>query len=157
MMVVGKKTYMEKQQGFTLVEVLASIVLISLIVMVSISFFIHSQRTQTTSSQMTDATYIVQSEMELMESLSSNEPFDVAKTRLVNDFNYHEQPDSHNTFRFERMESDFLIKLRVMTDKALTAYEEDEMCMCRIIVEAFEDDKLKSKMETKKEWRVEGD
>ena len=156
-MMVWKKTNMDKQKGFTLVEVLASIVLISLIVMVSISFFIHSQRTQNTSSQITDATYVVQNEMEFIENLSNTESFTVARLRLVNDFNYHEQSDSHHTFRFERTESPFLIKLRVITDKSLTSYEEGEMCMCTIIVEALEDSKLKSKMETKKEWRVDGE
>lgn len=136
-----RKTNMDKQRGFTLVEVLASIVLISLIVMVSISFFVHSQQTQNTSAQITDATYVVQSEMENILNLSKAKSFSTAMVQLGNDPAYHKKSD----YTFEKAETPYLLQIKIAETSELH----------RIVVEAYENSKLKAKMETKIEWRTE--
>lgn len=141
-----KNLSVNKQQGFTLVEVLASIVLISLIVIVSISFFIHSQRTQISSEQIADATYVVQSEMENIENLSRRETLSDAITLLQNDLHY--QLLSEKPYILTKNVEALHIKVRIFEDQNTPMY--------RIIMEAFENDKLKAKMETKKEWGLEG-
>lgn len=151
---VFRKTNMDKQRGFTLVEVLASIVLISLIVMVSISFFVHSQQTQNTSAQITDATYVVQSEMENILNLSKAETFSTAMVQLDNDPVYQEI-NSEDDYTFKKMEYPFSLKLRVIIDKEFTDIDGNKIYKLKVIVEAYENSKLKAKMETRIEWRAE--
>ncbi|GAA0294749.1 hypothetical protein GCM10008924_10750 [Gracilibacillus halotolerans] len=143
-----EKSNMDKQKGFTLVEVLASIVLISLIVMVSISFFIHSQQTQNTSAQITDATYVVQSEMENILNLSKAETLNIAVEQLRDDPEYQDQSNS-NMYKFKKIETPYYLELRVIKDEDKNNKDVD---MYKIIIEAYENSKLKAKMETKIEW-----
>ncbi|MBB6511964.1 prepilin-type N-terminal cleavage/methylation domain-containing protein [Gracilibacillus halotolerans] len=145
---VCEKSNMDKQKGFTLVEVLASIVLISLIVMVSISFFIHSQQTQNTSAQITDATYVVQSEMENILNLSKAETLNIAVEQLRDDPEYQDQSNS-NMYKFKKIETPYYLELRVIKDEDKNNKDVD---MYKIIIEAYENSKLKAKMETKIEW-----
>ncbi len=52
------------QDGLTLVEVLASIVILSMIVVTFLTFFINSARTTKVSETMLDASYVAQEKME---------------------------------------------------------------------------------------------
>lgn len=71
------KRYIEKklmgENGFTLVEVLASVVLLTIIITIFLNVFIKSAETSKTSGEIIDATYMAQIEMEhiYLESLST--------------------------------------------------------------------------------------
>ncbi|SEO93884.1 prepilin-type N-terminal cleavage/methylation domain-containing protein [Amphibacillus marinus] len=56
--------YVKNEQGLTLVEVLASITILSIIVVTFLAFFIQSARTTKVSEDVMDATYLAQSYME---------------------------------------------------------------------------------------------
>jgi prepilin-type N-terminal cleavage/methylation domain-containing protein len=52
------------EKGMTLIEVLASIVILSIIVVSLLTFFVQSSRSSNISKNITDATYIAENEME---------------------------------------------------------------------------------------------
>src|SRR5690625_5676952 len=58
------------ENGLTLVEVLASVVLLTIIITIFLNVFIQSAKTNTTSEEVVDATYIAQTEMERIYSKS---------------------------------------------------------------------------------------
>ncbi|WP_053584185.1 hypothetical protein [Lysinibacillus contaminans] len=60
------------ESGISLIEVVASIVIISIILISFFSLFISTARTTKTSNDILDATYYAQQEMEKLYSLSQN-------------------------------------------------------------------------------------
>ncbi|MFC4386282.1 prepilin-type N-terminal cleavage/methylation domain-containing protein [Gracilibacillus marinus] len=64
------------QKGLTLVELLASIVILSIIIVTFTTFFIQSAKTTSMSSDITDATYVAQTEMEEIYHLSTTTTYD---------------------------------------------------------------------------------
>src|SRR5699024_10249125 len=58
------------ENGLTLVEVLASVVLLTIIITIFLNVFIQSAKTNTTSEEVVDATYLAQTEMERIYSKS---------------------------------------------------------------------------------------
>lgn len=65
-------TLLKEERGISLVEVVASVVLITIILISFFSFFIQSKKTHIASESIVDATYIVQQEMEELYGLISD-------------------------------------------------------------------------------------
>ncbi|MDQ0232811.1 type IV pilus modification PilV family protein [Metabacillus malikii] len=59
------------ERGLTLIEIVAALVILSIIVISFMSFFIQSSRTNTNSGKIIDATYVAQAEIE--EIINSEE------------------------------------------------------------------------------------
>lgn len=72
-----------KQSGFTLVEVIASILIITIILISFFTFFINTAKTTKTSNDIFDATYYAQKEMEKIYNLSQTNI--VPKSLLINE------------------------------------------------------------------------
>lgn len=70
--IVVLKRYAKNESGLTLVEVLASIVILSLIVVTFLSFFINSARTTEISGDNLDASFIAQEYMEEIYNIVAN-------------------------------------------------------------------------------------
>ncbi|MEQ6854239.1 prepilin-type N-terminal cleavage/methylation domain-containing protein [Lysinibacillus capsici] len=66
----------DNQTGITLVEVIASIVIITIILTSFLSFFISTAKTTSTSNDIFDATYYAQKEMEHIYQLSQTTKYD---------------------------------------------------------------------------------
>src|SRR5690625_1535574 len=64
------------QKGLTLIEVLVSIVIISIILLAILFVLLQIIRTNKTSQEIVNATYVAQKEMEEMYRVSQNEDFD---------------------------------------------------------------------------------
>lgn len=65
-MQVKKYFKWENESGFTLIELLAAITILSIIVISFLSLFIQGARTNTRASDINEATFIAQEEMELV-------------------------------------------------------------------------------------------
>ncbi|MRH42961.1 prepilin-type N-terminal cleavage/methylation domain-containing protein [Aquibacillus halophilus] len=63
--------WLYNSKGLTLVEVMASITILSIIIVSFLALFIQSARTNQISQDITDATYIAQTEMEKIYNLSN--------------------------------------------------------------------------------------
>lgn len=70
------------ERGITLIEILASIAILSLIIMTFLPMFTQSMRSTKVSSDTMDATYIAQSTMEEVYNVSMSHPFKDASEQL---------------------------------------------------------------------------
>ena len=87
-------------KGLTLVEVLASIILISIILFTFFSFFIQSAKTGKSSEEVVDATYLAQGEMEKIYEVSNKGDFKSGINEIVNSLSYKQlSPDSSKEYR----------------------------------------------------------
>lgn len=75
-------SYSKDSKGFTLVEILVSITILSIIVVTFLTFFIQSAKTNTYSEDVLDATYVAQSEMEELYKLGTKVPFEEVNVEL---------------------------------------------------------------------------
>lgn len=64
---------LKEERGISLVEVVASIVLITIILISFFSFFVQSKKTHVASESIVDATYIAQKEMEELYGIISSQ------------------------------------------------------------------------------------
>ncbi|SHN08345.1 type IV pilus modification PilV family protein [Gracilibacillus kekensis] len=67
--------WIKNEKGLTLVELLASIVILSIIVAAFLTFFINSARTTNVAEEVVDATYVTQQQMESIYHLATTNSF----------------------------------------------------------------------------------
>lgn len=72
-----KNWFKQDKGGFTLVEVIAAILLISIILISFISIFTQTSKARVTSEQVINSTYIAQQEMESFYAYSKANKFDI--------------------------------------------------------------------------------
>lgn len=70
-----RKSLFADENGMSLVEVVASLLIISIILVSFFSLFVQSKKTNTSAEVTNDATYYAQTEMERIYGLSKNHPF----------------------------------------------------------------------------------
>ncbi|RNF40885.1 type IV pilus modification PilV family protein [Planococcus salinus] len=92
---------LRKEKGMTLVEVLASVVLISLILMTFLMMFAQSARTNIASENIIDSTYIAQTEMERLYSVSKK-PLSSSRKKVISDLGYMESESNSDWLKFEK-------------------------------------------------------
>lgn len=72
------KNFLSKETGMTLVELLASILLLSLIVTTFLSFFIQAAKTNKQTDSVNEATFIAQEQIELLTHYSKTKTVEEA-------------------------------------------------------------------------------
>lgn len=131
------------EKGLTLVEVLAGVVILSLIFVSIVNMLNQSARANKTSEEIIDATYITQREMETIYKLSKEGKNLDALT------DYMKQPNEANWEVYHKNVNDHLL-LEIKQD-------DSDKPMVRIVVTAYEVEDLaktnpKAKMETLLKW-----
>lgn len=131
------------ERGLTLVEVLAGVVILSLIFVSIVNMLNQSARANKTSEEIIDATYITQREMETIYKLSKEGKNLDALT------DYMKQPNEANWEVYHKNVNDHLL-LEIKKD-------DSDKPMVRIVVTAYEVEDLaktnpKAKMETLLKW-----
>lgn len=132
-------------KGLTLIEVLVSIILISIILFTFFSFFIQSAKTGKTSGEVVDATFIAQEEMERMYVVSRNGDFNDGTEEIVNSLGYSQDEDEE--FVFKKTKDSLYIQLKFKKH----SYPE----MSYLVIEVFKQEdgtRPRAKMETILEW-----
>lgn len=132
------------ERGLTLVEVLAGVVILSLIFVSIVNMLNQSARANKTSEEIIDATYITQREMETIYKLSKEGKNLDALT------DYMKQPNEANWEVYHKNVNDHLL-LEIKKD-------DSDKPMVRIVVTAYEVEDLaktnpKAKMETLLKWQ----
>ena len=138
----------QNEYGLTLIEVLASVVLLTIIITTFITIMIQSTQINYTSETMVDATYIAQTEMEKVYSKTKQEQYsidfnDIQKAMEDIDYSYleeqkfrktAEETDYHILVEFKQLEepthenmNQIIIKVyeKVINDKSLRAQMEN--------------------------------
>lgn len=145
---INKVSLSLNNKGLTLVEVLASVILISVILFTFFSFFIQSAKTGKTSEEVVDATYIAQVEMEKLYEISNKGGFKSGINEIVNSLSYKQlAPDSSKEYRYSKSQEGFYLKL--------TFKEHTYPGMSYLVIEVFEHEqniRPRAKMETILEW-----
>lgn len=145
---INKVSLYLNNKGLTLVEVLASIILISIILFTFFSFFIQSAKTGKSSEEVVDATYLAQVEMEKLYEISNKGDFKSGINEIVNSLSYKQlAPDSSKEYRYSKSQDGFYLKL--------TFKEHTYPGMSYLVIEVFEheqDIRPRAKMETILEW-----
>ena len=78
-----KEEWIDQDSGVILVELLASILLLTIIVTTFLTFFVQAGRTNNRINNMNEATFIVQEQMELITAYAENLNVDGTKTELA--------------------------------------------------------------------------
>ncbi|QQP13758.1 prepilin-type N-terminal cleavage/methylation domain-containing protein [Lysinibacillus agricola] len=150
----------KKQQGFTLVEVLASLVIITIILLSFFSFFISTAKTTKTSSTIFDATYYAQKEME--------ELYNITQSTLIkkNDTNIKKEKDiilAVSRIGFKQDVDSFTKEGEVFNYRLKIKYEDLDRNLTRFTIYACEKGKacenaaIKAQMESIYEWRLDNE
>ncbi|QHS24608.1 type II secretion system protein [Virgibacillus sp. MSP4-1] len=143
---------MINEQGVTLVEVLVSFVILSIILVSLLSFFSQSARTNQTSEEILDATYMAQTQMEQLYQLSKDYTIEQGITQLNNqNFANITTNNEQNTFHLEKPSSHFWITVEI------NKTEKDMDDLYNVLVKVYDQDKerLEAQMETILAWRNE--
>lgn len=82
-----KEKLLKQESGFTLVELLASIVLLTIIVTTFLSFFVQAGRTNNRIDDMNEATFLAQEQLELITAYSETETVEKTKDKLTTNKN----------------------------------------------------------------------
>lgn len=145
---INKVSAFINSKGLTLIEVLVSIILISIILFSFFSFFIQSAKTGKTSEEVVDATYLAQVEMEKIYEVSNKGDFKSGINEIVNSLSYKQlAPDSSKEYRYSKSQDGFYLRL--------TFKEHTYPGMSYLVIEVFEhenDIRPRAKMETILEW-----
>ena len=146
-----KTSYVNQEQGLTLVEVIASIVLISIILLSFMGLFMQSNKTTATSGDIVNATYIAQKEMEnIYKHRIYNTPEEIVSK--LNEQSRSSTPSEPeyvgNLNSWEKQKDNIRIKLKMEKDNV-----HPELQLTTIIVEVYEEvngtETLKSKIENR--------
>lgn len=135
-------------KGLTLVEVLVSIILISLILFTFFSFLIQSAKTGKTSEEVVDGTYLAQLEMEKLYEVSRKGDFNSGIDEIVNSLKYEQTTSTtQDEYVFEKSIDGRYIKLKLK--------EHSYPGMSYLVIEVFDQENgtmPRAKMETILEW-----
>lgn len=131
------------QKGVSLIEVIASIIIITIILTSFFGLFIQSNKTEKSSEKIIDATYVAQVEMEKMYALSNVYTLSNL-TEGLSSIGYTISDELNNTYT--KVQDNFYIKVRFRDYSSNT--------LKNTIVEVYEGNVLKSKMENIYSWQV---
>ena len=140
-----RKTINMKEAGLTLIEVVASIVILTLIITTFLMMFLQSAKTNKTSERIIDATYYAQVEMENIHAISQETSFNDRKSTMKEFLNY-ETIDSINFIK-DDVESGKYFEVRLIGRLDLPLVE--------LLVRVYnnkEKEKLEAQMETILSW-----
>ncbi|WP_186321530.1 prepilin-type N-terminal cleavage/methylation domain-containing protein [Bacillus sp. FJAT-22090] len=132
-------------KGLTLIEILVSIILITIILTAFFSLFIQSAKTGKTSEEVVDATYIAQAEMEKLYEISKNADLNSSINEEVKSLNYS-QPNPKEDF-FTKETNGLFVHLKLKKHFYPQMYY--------LVIEVFEQEngtRPRAKMETILEW-----
>jgi type II secretory pathway pseudopilin PulG len=131
------------ERGITLVEIIASIAILTLIILTFMPMFTQSMRSTKISTDMLDATYLAQSTMEDVYHLTETYPFSEAVDQ-VDDMTFLGKEDGW--YRYVQFKDGAYIELSV---------EEPDRGLSNVLVKVYSDDlksKLEAQMETIYRW-----
>ncbi|MFB1051785.1 hypothetical protein [Paraliobacillus sp. JSM ZJ581] len=144
------QSVLREEKAMTLVEVLASILLLSIIIVTFLTFFIQSRKTVDVSDEISDATYIAQSEIENTYHISQTMSFLDGVNQLKTETDTYD--DSSGQHKFTKTVDSNKVKISI----AVAEDGEDQVIsdkLKNVLVHVYDlSGKLKGQMETKILW-----
>jgi type II secretory pathway pseudopilin PulG len=131
------------ERGITLVEIIASIAILSLVILTFLPLFTQSMRSAKVASDMLDSTYLAQSTLEDVYHLTTAYPFSEAVNH-VDDMTFLGTEDEW--YKYVQYKDGTYIELLI---------EEPDNELSNVLVKVYSDDtksKLEAQMETVYRW-----
>ncbi|KGP72634.1 type IV pilus modification PilV family protein [Pontibacillus yanchengensis] len=131
-------------RGLTLIEVLASITILSIIIVTFLSVFTQTARTNQYSETIMDATYVAQTHMENVYNVSTTNTFEYGM-KTLKQIGYTQESTSENRFTFSKNSKKYFVVITV----------EDKGDLTDVKVEVFNDSSLsdiEAQMQTLLTW-----
>lgn len=141
------KQLCRNEKGLTLVEVLASIVILSIVITTFLLVFSQTAKTTHQSEETVEATYIAQTEMENVYEMSQNA---IPYTKLRENPEYTEKPMDDDWHRFEMHLPDENLSV------FLSFKEAEDIGMTRVLIEVkhtASDERPIAQMENLFKWK----
>lgn len=136
------KHILQNDEGLTLVEVIASIILISIILLSFMALFLQSNKTTVTSNDIVDATYVAQKEMEEIYTNRTEKTIEDIIMKM-NKQSPQYMKITQDTWKKE-LSNTVNIQLKMVADNDYSALQ-----LTTIIIEVYENDVLKSRFENR--------
>src|SRR5690625_4290291 len=145
-----KGKYFKNEAGLTLTEVLASIVLISIVIFLFSMIFLNFMDTLNKLEKVISATYVAQKEMERMYEFSKMVP--ITKIEDSNDFDYTKIETDGEWTVYKKEEEHYDIRLKI---KKLATEENENIGLVHVFIEIHDlsTDKLETEMENFLDWK----
>ncbi|RHW39491.1 prepilin-type N-terminal cleavage/methylation domain-containing protein [Lysinibacillus yapensis] len=150
-MIKIKFTNRLNQSGLSLVEVVASIVILSIILLSFFTMLVQSAKTTKTSEEIIDATYIAQTEIEELYAYSAKNPFPIGnfEANIFPNFHFIKSKNENGIeeYYYEKQESAYII-LKV-TPKTIASTN-----LTRVLIQIYDkkNGTMKAQMENTLEW-----
>lgn len=139
----------QNNKGLSLIEVLVSVLILSLLAGPFLTLFVHATKTNLDTRQMVDATYIAQGCMEEIYSLSTKSNFDDTRAMLATQG--FSETITGSEYVYTKKVNKQYVKYRIDTGIYLSLTTN----VFKVIVEVYYDalySKLATKMENVVEW-----
>ncbi|WP_186576254.1 type IV pilus modification PilV family protein [Aquibacillus kalidii] len=147
-------TLLKSNKGFTLIEILASITILSIVILSFLAFFVQSAKTNEITEDISDATYLAQEEMEKMYHITTQYTFSKALTELVENTGYVAGQNNGATMEYTFSKDTDEYKIALTLDKPSSTN------IGNVLVKVYESksNKLEAQMETIYNWKkLEGE
>lgn len=140
----------QSEVGLTLVEVLASIVILSIIITTFLLVFNQSAKTTYQSEETIDATYIAQTEMEWLYELSQISTVKERESTLLDEgYGTPHTEDKWTVYQKSVQEDQYQVVAKLNDE------DDNALGMTRVLIQVFEqqnDAQLKAQMENVLQW-----
>lgn len=134
-------SYFSSEQGLTLIEVLASIVILFIIIVSMVPMFVQSAKSNIISQNITDSTYLAQKEMEEVIYLNTNSESpslaNLSEGILIK--GYSNDPTCSNCYGISKEGHYVFVQLNTLSDE-----------LGKVVLKIYKDDK-KNKQEAQME------
>lgn len=153
--------YMKNEMGMSLAEILASIVILSILLFFFLGMFINSSKVNVKSEEVIDATYIAQTEIENLYAVSIQTKLADRETEILDvlglGYTHISGGPGDPYLVFTKDMTDYSIELRIENDIQIDPTQPDYNAMTSSIVEVEAKatgvgDKTSAKMELLLQW-----
>jgi len=147
-MEAGMKKILKAEKGLTLIEVLASTVLITIVLVSFLTIFAQGAKTNMTSENTMDSTYLAQKEMESIIALAKSPLGETPKSKMDNRYGTGTLSSDNKWIKYEK-------NIPNSNEKYSLRIKNSSSYMINVIVEVIEKENniVRAKMENIVDWK----
>lgn len=149
MNIIKQKNILINRKGMTLIEIIVSLAILAIIIVPFMNMFVQSTVTNKKSETILDATYVAQSNMENIYSISKSKTFIAGRLQLTDNDGFIETDVStNNNYNYTKNVTGYFINIQIMRIVG-------KGNLVKLLVKIYDNSsmsKLESQMETILPW-----
>ncbi|NNU75975.1 type IV pilus modification PilV family protein [Clostridium estertheticum] len=146
---IKQKNILLNRKGMTLIELIVSMAILAIILVPFMNMFLQSTVTNKKSETILDATYVAQSNMENIYSISKSKTFIAGRSQLIDNDGFIETGElTDNDYNYTKNVTGYFIKVQIMRI-------DGKGNLVKLLVKIYDNSsmsKLESQMETIIPW-----